>query len=76
MTNTNGQAPFLPVAMYLGETEEYKDELAMIIEEFLKQRILGFKNEKGVYSEVAKESYQIVIVPEETELTETLEIVE
>ena len=49
MTNTNGQAPFLSVCMYLGETEEYKDELAMIIEEFLKQRILGFKNEKGVY---------------------------
>ena len=49
MTNTNGQAPFLSVCMYLGETEEYKDELAMVIEEFLKQRILGFKNEKGVY---------------------------
>ncbi|MCR5186170.1 MAG: anaerobic ribonucleoside-triphosphate reductase [Clostridia bacterium] len=49
MTNTNGQAPFLSVAMYLGETDEYKDELAMIIEEFLRQRILGFKNEKGVY---------------------------
>ena len=49
MTNTNGQAPFLSVCMYLGETEEYKEELAMIIEEFLKQRILGFKNEKGVY---------------------------
>lgn len=49
MTNTNGQAPFLSVNMYLGETEEYKEELAMIIEEFLKQRILGFKNKKGVY---------------------------
>ena len=49
MTNTNGQAPFLSVCMYLGETKEYKDELAMIIEEFLNQRILGFKNEKGVY---------------------------
>ena len=49
MTNTNGQAPFLSVCMYLGETDEYKDELAMVIEEFLKQRILGFKNEKGVY---------------------------
>lgn len=49
MTNTNGQAPFLSVCMYLGETEEYKEELAMVIEEFLKQRILGFKNEKGVY---------------------------
>ena len=49
MTNTNGQAPFLSVAMYLGETDEYKEELAMIIEEFLNQRIKGFKNEKGVY---------------------------
>ena len=49
MTNTNGQAPFLSVCMYLGETEEYKDELALIIEEFLKERILGFKNRKGVY---------------------------
>ena len=49
MTNTNGQAPFLSVCMYLGETDEYKDELAMVIEEFLRQRILGFKNEKGVY---------------------------
>jgi len=49
MTNTNGQAPFLSVAMYLGETKEYKEELAMIIEEVLNQRILGMKNEKGVY---------------------------
>ena len=49
MTNTNGQAPFLSVFMYLGETDEYKDELALIVEEFLKQRILGFKNRKGVY---------------------------
>ena len=49
MTTTNGQAPFLSVNMYLGETDEYKEELAMIIEEVLKQRILGMKNEKGVY---------------------------
>ncbi len=49
MTTTNGQAPFLSVCMYLGETKEYKKELAMIIEEFLKQRIEGMKNEKGVY---------------------------
>ncbi len=49
MTNTNGQAPFLSVNMYLGETEEYKEELAMIIEEFLHQRILGMKNDKGIY---------------------------
>ncbi len=49
MTTTNGQAPFLSVCMYLGETEEYKEELAMVIEEVLKQRIEGMKNEKGVY---------------------------
>ena len=49
MTTTNGQAPFLSVCMYLGETDEYKEELAMIIEEVLKQRILGMKNENGVY---------------------------
>ena len=49
MTTTNGQSPFLSVCFYLGETEEYKEELAMIIEEFLKQRIQGMKNEKGVY---------------------------
>ncbi len=49
LTNTNGQAPFLSVNMYLGETDEYKEELAMIIEEFLNQRIEGMKNEKGVY---------------------------
>ena len=49
MTTTNGQAPFLSVCLYLGETEEYKEELAMLIEEVLKQRIQGMKNEKGVY---------------------------
>ena len=49
MTTTNGQAPFLSVCMYLGETDEYKEELAMIIEEVLRQRIEGMKNEKGVY---------------------------
>ena len=49
MTTTNGQAPFLSVCLYLGETKEYKEELAMIIEEILKQRTLGMKNEKGIY---------------------------
>ena len=49
MTTTNGQAPFLSVCLYLGETEEYKYELSLIIEEILKQRIEGMKNEKGVY---------------------------
>ena len=49
MTTTNGQSPFLSVCLYLGETEEYKEELAMIIEEIFKQRIEGMKNEKGVF---------------------------
>lgn len=49
MTTTNGQSPFLSVFMYLGETEEYKEELSWLIEEFLKQRIAGMKNEQGAY---------------------------
>ena len=49
MSTTNGQTPFLTVFMYLGETNEYKEELAALIKEFIKQRILGLKNEIGVY---------------------------
>jgi anaerobic ribonucleoside-triphosphate reductase len=49
MTNTNGQSPFLTVFMYLGETSEYKEELAMLIQEFLEQRIQGMPNEDGVF---------------------------
>ena len=49
MTNTNGQSPFLSVFMYLGETEDYKEELSMIIQEMLLQRIEGLKNAVGVY---------------------------
>ena len=49
MSTTNGQSPFLSVFMYLNETEEYKEELAMIIEEFLRQRMVGMKNKVGVY---------------------------
>ena len=48
MMTTNGQAPFLSICMYLGETDEYKEELAMIIEEFLRQRIEGMKNTNGI----------------------------
>lgn len=68
MTNTNGQSPFLSVTMYLGETEEYKEELAMIIEEFLNQRILGFKNSKGVY--VTPAFPKLLYVLEEDNITE------
>ena len=48
---TNGQAPFITVFMYLNEVPEgqTRDDLAMIIEEMLKQRIKGVKNEKGIW---------------------------
>ena len=51
LMTTNGQAPFVTVFMYLNEVSDpqTKADLAMIIEETLKQRILGVKNEKGVY---------------------------
>ena len=68
MTNTNGQAPFLSVFMYLNETDEYKQELAMLIEEFLKQRIQGFKNEKGVY--ITPAFPKLLYVLEEDNVTE------
>ena len=50
---SRAQTPFSTVFMYLGETEEYKKELAMLIEETLKQRILGMKNREGQYITVA-----------------------
>lgn len=49
MSTTNGQAPFLSVCMYINEDPKYAEEVAMLTEEFLKQRILGMKNKKGVY---------------------------
>ena len=51
LLTTNGQAPFVTVFMYLNEarSEQEKADLAMIIEEVLKQRILGVKNEDGVW---------------------------
>ena len=51
LMTTNGQAPFVTIFMYLNEAkdERTKKDLAMIIEEILNQRILGVKNEKGIY---------------------------
>ena len=51
LMTTNGQAPFITVFMYLGEAkdERTRSDLAAVIEEVLKQRILGVKNEKGAY---------------------------
>lgn len=50
LTTTNGQSPFVSIFMYLGSTEEYKAELAMLIKEILIQRIQGMKNKVGVYT--------------------------
>ena len=51
LMTTNGQAPFVTVFMYIDEVPEgqTRDDLAMVIEEMLNQRIRGVKNEKGVY---------------------------
>lgn len=51
LMTTNGQAPFISINMYLNEAENEreKEDLALCIEEMLKQRIKGVKNEKGVY---------------------------
>ena len=51
LQTTNGQAPFVTVFMYLNEVPEgqTRDDLALIIETMLKQRIKGVKNDKGVY---------------------------
>lgn len=52
LMTTNGQAPFVTLFMFLNEVEEgqLRDDLAMIIEEMLKQRYQGVKNEKGVWT--------------------------
>lgn len=51
LMTTNGQAPFITVFMYLNEVhnQQTKDDLAIMIEEMLNQRMLGVKNEQGVY---------------------------
>ncbi len=49
LMTTNGQSPFVTIFMYLDKDDEYVEENAMIIEEILKQRLQGIKNEKGVY---------------------------
>ena len=49
LQTSNGQSPFLSVFMYISENPEYEKETAMIIEEFIRQRIKGMKNEVGVW---------------------------
>ena len=48
LMTTNGQSPFISVCMYISENPEYEHETVQLIEEFLKQRIAGMKNEYGV----------------------------
>ncbi len=49
LMTTNGQSPFVTIFLYLDDDDEYVEENAMIIEEILRQRLEGIKNEKGVY---------------------------
>ena len=70
LLTTNGQAPFVTVFMYLGEAEDdrTKHDLALIVEETLKQRIRGVKNESGVW--VTPAFPKLVYVLEEDNIKE------
>ena len=73
LMTTNGQAPFVTVFMYLGEAknEQQKRDLALIIEETLKQRYRGVKNEKGVW--VSPAFPKLIYVLEEQNIHEDSE---
>ena len=70
LMTTNGQAPFVTVFMYLNEAknEQEKKDLALIIEEVLKQRYQGVKNEKGVW--ITPAFPKLIYVLEEDNVTE------
>ena len=70
LMTTNGQAPFITVFMYLGEARSAQEQhdLAIIIEETLKQRIAGVKNEKGVW--ITPAFPKLIYVLEEDNITE------
>lgn len=70
LMTTNGQAPFITVFMYLNEVEEgrLRDDLALIISEVLRQRILGVKNEAGAY--ITPAFPKLIYVLEENNITE------
>ena len=70
LMTTNGQAPFITVFMYLNEarSEQEKKDLAMIIEETLRQRYEGVKNEKGVW--ITPAFPKLIYVLEEDNVTE------
>ena len=73
LLTTNGQAPFVTVFMYLNEAknEQEKKDLALIIEETLKQRIQGVKNEDGVW--ITPAFPKLIYVLEEDNITEDKE---
>ena len=73
LMTTNGQAPFLTVFMYLNEAknEREKKDLALIIEESLKQRYQGVKNESGVW--ITPAFPKLIYVLEEDNITEGTE---
>lgn len=70
LMTTNGQTPFVTVFMYLGEAknEREKADLALIIEEVLRQRIQGVKNEKGAW--ITPAFPKLIYVLEEQNITE------
>lgn len=70
LMTTNGQAPFITVFMYLGEVSDpqTKQDLAMIIEEVVRQRFKGVKNEKGVW--ITPAFPKLIYVLEEDNITE------
>lgn len=68
MSTTNGQTPFISVFMYISDNPEYEEETAMVITEFLKQRIQGIKNESGIY--VTQEFPKMLYVLEKKNITE------
>lgn len=70
LLTTNGQTPFITVYMYLGEAkdEQTKSDLALIIEETLRQRIIGVKNEKGVW--ITPAFPKLIYVLEEDNISE------
>ena len=70
LMTTNGQAPFVTVFMYLDEVPEgrLRDDLALVTEEILRQRIQGVKNEKGVY--ITPAFPKLIYVLEEDNITE------
>ncbi len=71
LMTTNGQAPFITIFMYLNETKNKseKKDIAMLIEEMLKQRIQGVKNEDGVY--IAPAFPKLIYVLEEDNIKES-----